>query len=380
MLFKYLYNWTRFKIIQPSRLFKNRLIVERDLKFYKIYSSTGNVFKNSKWSSYNNNNIDSSFPINSKTILRVFFTTLLLIYLFSNGSNYIYFYTNPISVLLWNSYDFFDYYTSYTIWLLTTYLNSPSFGDSTLAAIYFEAEQTKNLLNLSNIFNTTYPAPVNTLISCLYNTIYWYNLFSAFVDVNLYNFTGPTNTNCSQLSKNTWTLLNLPVVDTINYTSTSAYIQQVPGTELFDHSQLLKTDRWLYTYTPDTLNLYLSNSATLLNTNLTFNSYCDINTLDISKIFNSSIINDTTNWLAYRLNLLNSLSTTMYELTPSTSQPLTAALVEFYTTGDTFRNINSEVSSTSNYVVSTSHPIFEILDIGEIKLTDIMFTASKLSE
>ena len=60
MLFSLVYTWIKYKMLPPSVVSLNRLIVERDSKHRRITSNLGLTFRNSKWSHYARTNINEN--------------------------------------------------------------------------------------------------------------------------------------------------------------------------------------------------------------------------------------------------------------------------------------------------------------------------------
>lgn len=56
--FTNLFNWVRFKTSTPMQSFRNRLFIERDSKQRRVMSNFGLTFRNSKWASYAQNNLN----------------------------------------------------------------------------------------------------------------------------------------------------------------------------------------------------------------------------------------------------------------------------------------------------------------------------------
>lgn len=121
MLFQRLYNWIKYKTLPSSFLFKNRLFIERDSKHRRIFNNFGLVFRNSKWSNYENYNIKMQFKSNYIKYLNWSFFFILSFFLLYNFNNYyIHFYFfNSISFIFWISIDTLDYYVSFIAWLFT---------------------------------------------------------------------------------------------------------------------------------------------------------------------------------------------------------------------------------------------------------------------
>lgn len=119
MLFQRIYNWIKYKTLPVSYLFKNRLFVERDTKNKRIYNMLGLVFRNTKWANAEFFNIKYQFQSKFfKFIFLLLFFAFILLFLINK------FYFNKVYLigeaifLIWLSYDAFDYYLTYFIWII----------------------------------------------------------------------------------------------------------------------------------------------------------------------------------------------------------------------------------------------------------------------
>ena len=125
MLFQRFYNWIKHKTLPPSFLFKNRLFVERNSKNKRIFSNFGLTYRNSKWSSYSNNNIKINFKKYFTFFFSIFFILFIIYILFINfKDHYIFsFFSNGLSFIFWTSLDCLDYYISYSIWIFFAFIS-----------------------------------------------------------------------------------------------------------------------------------------------------------------------------------------------------------------------------------------------------------------
>lgn len=145
MLFFKLYNWLKYKTLPSSFLFKNRLFIERDSKHRRVINNFGLTFRNSKWSSYANNNVNQDFKNNYFKFFLGLFTFFFFSYLiiFLNFTNNFFF--NSISFFLWFTVDTFDYYLSFFIWSLL------SFVSISLSKIYLFVEKNNSEVTNDNL-------------------------------------------------------------------------------------------------------------------------------------------------------------------------------------------------------------------------------------
>ena len=123
MLFFKLYNWLKYKTTPSSFLFKNRLFIERDSKHRKVMNNFGLTFRNSKWSNYENNNVNPDFRI---LYLAYFLRTLAVIFFFFYFFSLFFennFFFNSISFFFWLTVDSLDYYASFMLWSFLSFMS-----------------------------------------------------------------------------------------------------------------------------------------------------------------------------------------------------------------------------------------------------------------
>lgn len=122
MLFFKLYNWLKYKTTPSSFLFKNRLFVERDSKHRKVMNNFGLVYRNSKWSNYENINVNSDFKDFYFKFFARFFLLLFGFFLFFSSMFKDNSFFNSISFLFFLANDSVDYYVSFTLWSFLSFL------------------------------------------------------------------------------------------------------------------------------------------------------------------------------------------------------------------------------------------------------------------
>lgn len=209
MLFQRLYNWIKYKTLPPSILFKNRLFIERDSKHKRIFNNFGLVFRNSKWTNYENYGIKTHFRLSFyKYILLFLFVIFLLIFLINFKKYYIisYFF-NLLSFFFWTSVDAIDYYFSFIIWICTvsssllfnliySYFFFNNFSDNKIVKKVFShkffpdnklifSKNEKNLLYSKHDFNWIFFFWLNN--DTKKNPIFLENIFNKAIKKNEWN-------------------------------------------------------------------------------------------------------------------------------------------------------------------------------------------------
>ena len=128
MLFKRLFNWTKFKTLPPSVLFRNRLFVERDSKTRRVTSNLGLTYRNSKWANYTRTDIPTNAKQSYINYCKTLFMTILTITIILSWAK---FYTttvvfNDVFLLFWWLKDTMLYYV-FTIFGVWTILSTTFF-------------------------------------------------------------------------------------------------------------------------------------------------------------------------------------------------------------------------------------------------------------
>lgn len=161
MLFHKLYNWLKFKTLPSSVLYKNRLFIERESKNRRVFNNFGLIFRNSKWSQYENLNINFFFKLSYfNFIFIIFFFFLFIKFLSFNLFSFI-----------WLSFESICYFFVFTFWFFNFFLISSIF-------------KVKLFLNFNKKTTNSYDSDNINFYSFRTNFFYldFYNYFS---DINI---------------------------------------------------------------------------------------------------------------------------------------------------------------------------------------------------
>lgn len=121
MLFQQIYNLIKYKTLPSSFLFKNRLFIERDSKNKRILTNFGLIFRNSKWSQYENYNIKQSFSLYFFKIIKYFLFLLAISLYFYNYELSFFYIFNFFSLVFWLSLEIAELYFVFFVWLFGSF-------------------------------------------------------------------------------------------------------------------------------------------------------------------------------------------------------------------------------------------------------------------
>lgn len=98
-----IYNWIKYKSLPPSTHFKNRLFIERENKHRRVVFNLGLTFRNSKWSDYNRQNLNSMFVTDFSRLAKYVLYLVVFLLVVLAASKYLLFYnaTRKTTTLLW---------------------------------------------------------------------------------------------------------------------------------------------------------------------------------------------------------------------------------------------------------------------------------------
>ena len=106
-------------MLPTSFLFKNRLFIERESKNRRIFTNFGLIFRNSKWSNYENNNVNFFFK---KNYLKLFLFVLTILFVYFNLFYFKFF--NNLIFIFWSSFEFISYLWLFFVWWCLTTLST----------------------------------------------------------------------------------------------------------------------------------------------------------------------------------------------------------------------------------------------------------------